>query len=103
MWTGGDELCASHLEVLTRIQRFGSETLQRKVTYLKEWPPANWTFVKGDSAGVTKAVPVVAEHDGWRHVLHADWTFKFLQKPKVEILCYVAVHLGLWFGTRPSL
>jgi hypothetical protein len=48
-------------------------------------------------------VPIVAEHDGWRHVFHADWAFQFLQKPKMEILCFGFVHLGLWVGTHPRL
>ena len=101
--TPGDELCAAHLEVLARVQFFGSKALQRKVAYFQERPSANWTLVKGDSAGTAQVVPVVAKHDGWRHVLHADWTFQFLQKPKMEILCYVVVHFGLWVGTHPSL
>jgi hypothetical protein len=91
------------LEVLAQVQIFSSKALQGKVAYLQERPSANWTFVKGDSAGTAEAVPVVAEHDGWRHILHADWTFQFLQKSKMEIFCYVVAHLGLWVGTHPRL
>jgi hypothetical protein len=93
--TPGDELCAAHLEVLARIQFFGSKALQGKVAYRQELPSANWTFIKSDSAGKADVVSVVTQHDGWRHVLRTDWTFKFSQKPKMEILCDVAVHLGL--------
>jgi hypothetical protein len=90
------------LDILARVQCFGCKVFQGKVAYLHERPPANWAFVKGDSAGTAEVVSVVAKHDGWHHILHADWTFEFLQKPTLEFLCYV-VHLGLRVGTNPSL
>jgi hypothetical protein len=85
--TLGDKLCVSHLVVLARVQSFSGKILQRKISYLQERSPANWTFVKGDSTVAAQVVPVVTKHDGWHHVLHADGAFQFLQKPTVKFLC----------------